>query len=627
MYIYDLPTTGTISFTDFLVTTDLVSQVSSTTQLRARLRAVLKENRAGTSSSTSKDNGVDPSSSTNTTSSTTTDWLTIVKTIEEYLPHLLAIFNCVQTDDLILRYEPVFSWRTSVSSTRFRGPQRVDLNGLHYELASTLLTYALTLSNFASATVAGLGSFERDPRLSGEERKSKDDRLRWAADTLCRASGVLLYLSQEFLPRWRDQVGRVEGLPPDLTTEVTLALSKVCLAEAQALAIRKLVSPSVGKAVDTVTPGPPLEKGHPSASLLAKLHLSVVEELESAVGLLKTVGEKGRVKGGRKGASGDAGLSANHEHELSRRISATRDHAFANNDDEDDDDDEPARVANNGGVGSKTKGLFSKFKRKEPTSKQQYQQQSRISGPHDASPSPTSLGGGPTGANSFYAPPSSTTSIAGGLDQNLEITSSLLKYLTFSSTFHRAMAYKWLGIDSGESASCKIGSAIAFLNLSSTLLSSTSLKDLTSTLSNISVSSSSLLPSTSSKLKTRQRGQKAVVEQELSTVSHWLESYRKLNDTVSFQPIPPPTEVTNKVPAGRAALGIKEFRLPTPEWGPGSEGYKGKGSMGGLALDQLHLLEMDHPARRNLVALKDGDEDDVQGRTAVGGYAGQGAYY
>ncbi|SPO29669.1 uncharacterized protein UTRI_05491 [Ustilago trichophora] len=632
MYIYDLPTTGTISFTDFLVTTDLVSQVASTTQLRARLRAVLKENRAGTSSFVSKDDGGDQSSSASGTASTT-DWMTIVKTIEEYLPHLLAVFNCVQTDDLILRYEPVFSWRTCVSSTRFRGPQRVDLAGLYYELASTLLTYALTLSNFASTTVSGLGSFERDARLSSEERKSRDDRLRWAADTLCRASGILLYLSQELLPRWRDQVGRVEGLPPDLTTEVTLGLSKVCLAEAQALAIRKLVSPSVGKAVDTVTPGPPLEKGHPSASLLAKLHLSVVEELESAVGLFKTVGEKGKVKGRRKGASGDAGLSANHEHELSRRISATRDHAFDNNDDEedDDDDDNPGRNANDGGVGSKTKGLFSKFKRKEATSKHQHQhQQSRISGPHDVSPSPSSFGGGPAGGNSFYAPPSSTTSIAGGLDQNLEITSSLLKYLTFSSTFHRAMAYKWLGIDSGESTTSKIGSAIAFLTLSSTLLSSSSVKDLTSTLTNISISSSSLLPS--SKTKTRQRGDKAVVEQELSTILHWLQSYRKLNDTVSFQPIPSSAEVTSKVPAGRAALGVKEFKLPTPKWGPGSQGYEGRGGglTGALALDQLHLLDIDHPARKNLVALHQADRDgidaDFQGRN-VAGYAGQGAYY
>ncbi|CDS00188.1 hypothetical protein, partial [Sporisorium scitamineum] len=90
----------------------------------------------------------------------------------------------VQTDDLILRYEPIFSWRTSISTTRFRGPPRIDLPGLYYELASTLLTYALTLSNLAAATVTNLGSYERDRNLSSEQRKLKDDRLRRAADTL-----------------------------------------------------------------------------------------------------------------------------------------------------------------------------------------------------------------------------------------------------------------------------------------------------------------------------------------------------------------------------------------------------------------------------------------------------------
>lgn len=698
MYIYDLATTGTISFSDFLVTTDLISQVSQTTQLRARLRAVLKENRAGTSSSTnaaSKDAGANDDLRAGTGGvggvggkefsggggggkaggagageAAATDWLTIVKTIEEYLPYLLSVFNCVQTDDLILRYEPIFSWRTSISSTRFRGPQRVDLPGLHYELASTLLTYALTLSNFAGATVQGLGSFERDRSISAEERKAKDDRLRWAADTLCRASGILLYLSQELLPKWRDAVGRIDGLPPDLTTEATLALSKICLAEAQALSIRKLVSPSVAKAVDTVTPGPPLEKGHPSPSLLAKLHLNVVEELESAVGLLKTVAEKGKGGSGRGSGSakarrggGDAGLSANHEHELSLRISGARDHAF----NDDDDDPQFARADANGK--SSKGGLFSKFKRSNKDNSGG--EPKRVSGPYDASPSPSlnggGGGGGGGGGNSFYAPPSSSSSIAGGLDRDLDITSSLLKYLTFSATFHRSMAYKWLGIDSGESSS-KIGAGIAFLSLSSSLLSSSSLKDLSSTLSNISISSSSSLLLSSSSVSSSSSSKPlkfltgssrtGIVEQELATIQHWLESYRKLNDTVSFQPVPAIGEVQSKVPAGRSALALKPFRLPVPSYGPGSANYRprgGEGSAGwGLAMDQLHLLDDDHPARKNLVALQSassassggiGGGGENSGTHAHGGgaagssgsnstsgagqteYAGQGAYY
>ncbi|TKY88719.1 hypothetical protein EX895_002350 [Sporisorium graminicola] len=654
MYIYDLATTGSVSYSDFLVTTDLVSQVSQTTQLRARLRAVLKENRAGTSSSKDVSGGNDISTSSSSGGGgsgggggaegggsgtmavgNASDWLTIVKTIEEYLPHLLAVFNSVQTDDLILRYEPIFSWRTSISTTRFRGPQRVDLPGLHYELASTLITYALTLSNFAAATVAGLGGYERDRSTSAEQRKLKDDRLRWAADTLCRASGILLYLSQELLPKWRDYAGQVDGLPPDLTTEATLALSKVCLAEAQALAIRKLVSPWVGKAVDTVTPGPPLEKGHPSASLLAKLHLSVVEELESAVGLLRTVSDKGKRGKGKKGAE-EMGLSANHEHDLARRVSATRDRG---GDDEEEDDRDAMRAG--GSSGGKGKKLFSKLKlggsssNKHTNDTHPSSPHARHSGPHDAAAHITTGGGSGIGGNSFYAAPTST------LDKDLDISSSLLKYLTFSSTFHRATAYKWLAIDKGEHSS-SIGPAIAYLSLSHSLLSSSHVQSLASSLSNISISSSS---SSSSFLPFKSKTKKAggiIIDQELATVQHWLQAYRKLNDTVSFQPVPPTSEVTAKVPAGRAALGVKPFQLPVPVWGPGSDGYVGRAGDGGvgLALDQLHLLDSDHPARRNLVAIHTGagrgEDEEGSAQTGRGGlgtqtnhtaYAGQGAYY
>ncbi|SOV01628.1 uncharacterized protein UDID_06863 [Ustilago sp. UG-2017a] len=609
MYIYDLPTTGTISFSDFLVTTDLVSQVSQTTQLRARLRAVLKENRAGTSILSSSSATSSSQAECNDGGVGNTDWLTIIKRIEEYLPNLLAVFNSVQTDDLILRYEPMFSWRTSISSSRFRGPGRMELAGLYYELASTLLTYSLTLSNFATAAVNGLGSFETNRSLSSQQRKDKDDKLRWAADTLCRASGILLYLSTELLPKWKDSVGSLDGLPPDLTQEATLGLSKVCLAEAQALAIRKLVSPSLASSVDRVTPGPPLEKGHPSASLLAKLHLCVVEDIEASLALMRTVGEKGRSKGkkggvgGRKaggGGGGEPGLSANYEHELSSRISETND-AIAPMGLGDAEEGGAGGGGGGGGVGKKK--LFGKFKLGHK-------------GKNDApspSPSPSPAGGGGRGGGGFYSAPSTTTSS----NSDLEISSSLLKYLSFSSQFHRAIAYKWLAIDSGESSN-KIGTAISLLSLSTSILSSSTLRDLTSSLCNISISSSTLLP-TKKRGKTGDRG---VVDQELATVEHWLQSYKKLNDTVSFQPIPPAAEVQAKVPAGRAALLVKKYSLPSPGWGPGSEGYRGRGGEG-LSREEMHLLGEEHPARRNLVGM-DGGGGGGGGRVA---YAGQGAYY
>ncbi|CCF50958.1 hypothetical protein NDA11_007373 [Ustilago hordei] len=624
MYIYDLATTGRISFSDFLVTTDLVSQVSQTTQLRARLGAVLKENRAATSILFSSSATSSSQSECKDGAVGNTDWLSIIKRIEEYLPHLLGVFNSVQTDDLLLRYEPVFSWRTWISCSRLGGAGRMQLPGLYYELASTLLTYSLTLSNLAASAVDGLGSFETNRSLSWQQRKDKDDKLRWAADTLCRASGILLLLSTELLPKWKVSVGSVEVLPPDLTQEATLALSKVCLAEAQALAIRKLVSPSLASSVDRVTPGPPLQKGHPSASLLAKLHLSVVEEMEASLALMRTVRERGRSKakkagvGGRKaagaGGGGEAGLSANYEHELSSRISETND-AIARMGLGDAEEGGAGGGGGGGGVGKRK--LFGKFKLGHK-------------GKNDApspspSPSPSPAGGGGRGGAGgggagFYSAPSTTTSS----NSELEITSSLLKYLSFSSQFHRAIAYKWLGIDAAESSN-KIGTAITLLSLSTSILSSATLRNLTSSLCNISISSSTLLP-TKKRGKTGDRG---VVDQELATVEHWLQSYKKLNDTVSFQPIPPAAEVQAKVPAGRAALLVKKYSLPSPEWGPGSQGYRGRGGEG-LSREEMHLLGDQHPARRNLVGMDGGGSGEATSGDGGGGrvaYAGQGAYY
>ncbi|KAJ1019584.1 hypothetical protein NDA18_006062 [Ustilago nuda] len=620
MYIFDLATTGRITFSDFLVSTDLVSQVSQTTQLRARLGAVLKEKRAATSILFSSSATSSSQSECKDGAVANTDWLSIIKRIEEYLPHLLGVFNSVQTDDLLLRYEPVFSWRTWISCSRLGGAGRMQLPGLYYELASTLLTYSLTLSNLAASAVDGLGSFETNRSLSWQQRKDKDDKLRWAADTLCRASGILLLLSTELLPKWKVSVGSVQVLPPDLSQEATLALSKVCLAEAQALAIRKLVSPSLASSVDRVTPGPPLQKGHPSASLLAKLHLSVVEEMEASLALMRTVRERGRSKakkggvGGRKvggaGGAGEAGLSANYEHELSSRISETNDaiapmglgHA----------DEGDTGGGGEGGIGKRK--LFGKFKLGHK-------------GKNDApSPSPSPVGagagggGGGGGGGGFYSAPSTTTSS----NSELEITSSLLKYLSFSSQFHRAIAYKWLGIDAAESSN-KIGTAITLLSLSISILSSATLRNLTSSLCNISISSSTLLP-TKKRGKTGDRG---VVDQELATVEHWLQSYKKLNDTVSFQPIPPAAEVQAKVPAGRAALLVKKYSLPSPEWGPGSQGYRGRGGEG-LSREEMHLLGDEHPARRNLVGMDGGGSGEAASGDGGGprvAYAGQGAYY
>lgn len=69
----------------------------------------------------------------------------------------------------------------------------------------------------------------------------------------------------------------------------------MALGEAQALAIRKLLSKSAYDS--TVTPGPPLPKSHPPPGLVAKLHLECSSLFSSARSLVKTArGSKSKTK-------------------------------------------------------------------------------------------------------------------------------------------------------------------------------------------------------------------------------------------------------------------------------------------------------------------------------------------
>ena len=81
---------------------------------------------------------------------------------------------------------------------------------------------------------------------------------------------------------------------------------RLALADAQTLAIRKLLSKSAYDS--TVTPGPPLPASHPSPALLAKLHLECASLYSSARSLAKTPSSsrnKGKNKELPAGADGE----------------------------------------------------------------------------------------------------------------------------------------------------------------------------------------------------------------------------------------------------------------------------------------------------------------------------------
>ncbi|TFK25204.1 pH-response regulator protein palC [Coprinopsis marcescibilis] len=276
MYHFELPTTEAISFSDFCIdqsnNKEYGFRFPQITEARANLRASLKEaKRAETLANK--------------------DILKLVKVIEEYIPQIQSLMTCVAHDDIGFKSEPTFSWRSTLSANIMKTAPKFSTHGLHADYAFTLVTYGFALCNLGWSIVNALGPYEQDRAISDSSRKLKDEQLQISVSFLCKASGLFSYISDTVLPGWEvDRTNAPLGYnrPPELTREVNSALSKMALADAQTLAIRKLLSKS---AFDSnIAPGPPLPSSHPSPSLLAKLHLECGTLYSSARSLMKTVG-------------------------------------------------------------------------------------------------------------------------------------------------------------------------------------------------------------------------------------------------------------------------------------------------------------------------------------------------
>ncbi|KAF9527292.1 BRO1-like domain-containing protein [Crepidotus variabilis] len=276
MYLYDLPTTGSVSFVDLCIDRSLdkayTRHISEATQARANLRGVLKDSKR-------TDHGEK-------------DFLSLVKLIEEYLPYIQSIINCFAHDEIGITGEPTFSWRSTLSANIFNNSPRMDVPGLYADYAFSLLTYGFALCNLAHITVNSVGGYEQNRAITDVERRAKEEKLNVALQFLCRASGVFTYLSETVLPEWETNRGTTPNFqkPPDLSREVSNALAKMSLADAQTIAIRRLLSKS---AYDSnVSPGPPLPPSHRPPPLLAKLHLECANYYSSARTLAMSLGSK-----------------------------------------------------------------------------------------------------------------------------------------------------------------------------------------------------------------------------------------------------------------------------------------------------------------------------------------------
>ncbi|CED84340.1 BRO1 domain [Phaffia rhodozyma] len=275
-FLFPIPTTGSLAFSSFLINgsdQNLDTHLTEATNHRTALRGILKtERRTGDGEK---------------------DALAVFNAVENYLPCLISITNSLKVDDLLLGNEPVFSWRATCTQSFSPNPSRLSLSSFLAEETFVLLTYTYALANLSTSIVLSLVSttastfssssassraYELDLALPTAERKKKDERLGQAADLLCRAAGVAEYAAENVVGEWeRDRVqrggsGRGKG-PVEGSKAFALGLSKMLLADAQLLSIRKLLAPSISSVLHI---GPPLPKPHPSPSLLAKLYLNVL---------------------------------------------------------------------------------------------------------------------------------------------------------------------------------------------------------------------------------------------------------------------------------------------------------------------------------------------------------------
>jgi len=140
-----------------------------------------------------------------------------------------------------------------------------------------------------------MGSYEHGTEA---ERRAGDGKLNSAAETLCRASGIFEFLSKEIIPKWEKHhangiVDLRSARPPELSREAANGLAQQTLADAERLAIRRLLSRS---AMDRhANPGAGLPKSHPSPALLAKLELNVHHLYSSAKDAFKLASGVGEI--------------------------------------------------------------------------------------------------------------------------------------------------------------------------------------------------------------------------------------------------------------------------------------------------------------------------------------------
>ncbi|ORX47424.1 hypothetical protein DM01DRAFT_1339055 [Hesseltinella vesiculosa] len=251
-YQFYLPTTGAVSFSDFFEG-EYTSDISDASAQRGRLRTVLKGHKKE--------------------SEDARDLASIINTIDDYLPYLLSIIQCLESKELQATKPIETSWRSTLSDhiihTGSNAPRIIGA-GIHYELMFVLLTYAYATSLQGSEYVRTLQQMQPDSPTAPMPTNSPLATLyNKAADSLNTAASVFLHVADQVIPSYK--LANKDS-PVETLRDVSVALSKMTMADAQSVAINKALC-----------------FGNLSKSLAAKLYLGVASQYEMAYGLISSL--------------------------------------------------------------------------------------------------------------------------------------------------------------------------------------------------------------------------------------------------------------------------------------------------------------------------------------------------
>ncbi|KAM0983632.1 pH-response regulator protein palA/RIM20 [Malus sylvestris] len=183
----------------------------------------------------------------------------VLHNLELYLPlleNLIWHVDRVKSHHQIVRWtsELKIQWTSVLSSSSFfnlKGSKYFQINNLQFELCLTLFLYGAILRERALEVLPA--------------------DLVQSATLFREAAGVFHHLAHQVIPFLQHSL--VGERPPEVVSSVSAAMSLICLADAQAVTIKRAE-----------------EKGT-TVGLLAKLHHGIVELLDEAAGLLHTAKE------------------------------------------------------------------------------------------------------------------------------------------------------------------------------------------------------------------------------------------------------------------------------------------------------------------------------------------------